>query len=64
MLEGMQQLVAIIGAPIRINSELAAVISLDICTERAHLANWPREKLDFASELCKMLEVELQRRAR
>ncbi len=63
MLESMQQLAAIIAAPIRINGELAAVISHDICTERAHLANWPQEKLDFASELCKMLEAELQRRA-
>jgi hypothetical protein len=64
MLEGMQQLVAIIAAPIRLKGEIAAVISLDICTERAHLTGWPRERLDFASELCKMLEAELQRRAR
>ena len=62
ILESTQQLVAIIAVPIRVNGELSAVISFDICTERAHTTNWPQEKLDVASELCKMLETELRKR--
>lgn len=63
MLEGMQQLAALIVSPIRTNGEMSAVMAFDICKERAHLANWPQNKLDFVSGLCKMLEAELQRRA-
>ncbi len=62
MLEGMQQLAALIVSPIRINGEMCAVLAYDICKEHAHLANWPQDKLDFALELRKVLETELQRR--
>ncbi len=62
VLEILQNIVSIIAGPIYINGELCGFLSLDNCRDRKDQTNWSEEKLNFTSEIIKLLCVELDRR--
>lgn len=62
VLEFLQNISAIIAAPLYVDGQMTAVVSMDICREHREYKDWSQEQLDFVARMVRELGEELERR--
>ncbi len=62
VLEFLQNISAIIAAPLYVDGQMTAVVSLDICREHRERKDWSQDQLDFVARMVRNLGREIERR--